>query len=97
LKPLSYHPKASDEIDKAYIWYAMRSAQAADGFYEELYPAVNKLRQQPSLFPSYLHGTRRAILKTYPYFVVFRDFPRKIQVIAIAHAKRRPSYWANRL
>jgi plasmid stabilization system protein ParE len=44
-----------------------------------------------------LRGTRRILLKGYPYFVIFRELPRKIQIIAVAHAKRRPAYWAKRL
>jgi plasmid stabilization system protein ParE len=97
LKPLTYHPDASDEIDEAYTWYAMRSTQAADGFYEELFPAVDMVRRQPGIFPAYLHGTRRIVLDRYPFSVVFRELPRKIQVVAVAHAKRLPGYWAKRL
>jgi hypothetical protein len=37
------------------------------------------------------------MLNRYPYFVVFRELPRKIQIIAVAHAKRRPGFWASRL
>jgi plasmid stabilization system protein ParE len=97
LKPLTYHPEASDEIDEAYSWFAMRSMQAADGFYEELFHAVAMVRHQPGLFPSYIHGTRRVVLDRYPFSVVFRELPRKIQIVAVAHAKRRPGYWAKRL
>ena len=75
----------------------MRSTQAADGFYEELFSEVALLRRQPCLFPQYLHGTRRAVLDRYPFSVVFRELPRKIQIIAVAHAKRRPGYWLKRL
>jgi plasmid stabilization system protein ParE len=97
LKSLAYHPEASKEIDKVFSWYAMRSTQAADGFYEELFPLVNRVRHQPGLFPVYVHGTRKAVLDCYPFSVVFREFPRKIQIIAVAHAKRRPGYWASGL
>jgi plasmid stabilization system protein ParE len=75
----------------------MRSTQAADGFYEELFPAVDMVRQKPGLFPNYLHGTRRVVLDRYPFSVVFHEPPRKIQIIAVGHAKRRPGYWAGRL
>jgi hypothetical protein len=37
------------------------------------------------------------MLSQYPYFVVFRELTREIQIIAIAHAKRRPGYWGKRL
>jgi hypothetical protein len=36
------------------------------------------------------------MLKRYPFFVIFREFPRKIEILAVAHAKRRPGYWAKR-
>jgi plasmid stabilization system protein ParE len=70
LKKLTYHPAAKEEIDKAYSWYAMRSTQAADGFYEELFPAVIMVHKQPGHFPAYLHGTRRVVLDHYPFSVV---------------------------
>jgi plasmid stabilization system protein ParE len=97
LKPLTYHPEASDEIDEAYSWYAMQSVQAADGFYEELFPAVNRVRQHPGLFAQYLHGTQRVVLHRYPFSVVYRNLPSEIQIIAVAHAKRRPGYWRVRI
>jgi plasmid stabilization system protein ParE len=97
LKPLSYHPDANNEIDEAYSWYAVRSTQAADGFYEELFHAVGIVRRQPGLFSPYIHGTRRAVLDSYPFSVVFRELPRKTEIVAVAHAKRRPGYWAKRL
>ena len=97
MKPLTYHPEASEEIDESYNWYEIRSTRAADGFYEELFPVVKRVRQQPGLFPSYLHGTQRAVLDRYPFSVVFRNLPNEIQIVAVAHAKRRPGYWSNRL
>ena len=97
MKPLFYHPEADNEIDEAYSWYAVRSVQAADGFFEELFPAVGNVRQHPRLFPPYLHGTRRPVLDRYPFSVVFRELPRKIEIVAVAHAKRRPGYWTKRL
>jgi plasmid stabilization system protein ParE len=75
----------------------MRSDSAALGFDQELRNTFKTLRKSPQACAPYLRGTRRAILNRYPYSVVFRELPRKIQIIAVAHAKRRPAYWANRL
>lgn len=97
MKPLTYHPKASDEIDQAFGWYAMRSARAADGFYEQYFAAVKKVGRQPSRSSPYLHGTQRIILDRYPFSIIFRELPRKIEIVAVAHAKRKPGYWAKRL
>jgi hypothetical protein len=36
------------------------------------------------------------ILNRYPFSVVFRERLHDLQIIAVAHAKRRPGYWAKR-
>jgi plasmid stabilization system protein ParE len=97
VKPLKYHPEARNELRAAYGWYVQRSIQAADGFYEEILPALDRLHRQPRLYPSYIYGTQRVLLARYPFAIVYRDLAREIQIIAIAHAKRRPGYWIKRL
>jgi toxin ParE1/3/4 len=42
-------------------------------------------------------GSQRLILSRFPYSIVFRERLHDIQIIAVAHAKRRPGYWSNRL
>jgi hypothetical protein len=40
---------------------------------------------------------RRVLLPRFPYAVVFMDLGREVRVLAVAHAKRRPGYWLNRI
>jgi plasmid stabilization system protein ParE len=70
---------------------------AALDFADELKAALAHLRKGPQVCPPYLHGTRRILLDRFPFFVVFRERLHDIQIIAIAHAKRRPGYWRKRL
>jgi toxin ParE1/3/4 len=44
----------------------------------------------------HLHGTRKFLLRRFPYAVVYRITESAIQVIAVAHGRRRPSYWKSR-
>jgi len=81
----------------AHSWYKRRSEQAAEGFYEELIPAIDHVHDWPRLYPPYLYGTRRAVLRRYPFSIIYRELLNEIQIVAVAHAKRRPDYWANRL
>lgn len=97
MKPFSYHHLAQSEIESAHAWYLRESLQAADGFYEELIPALDRIGRHPRLFAPYLYGTQRLILNRYPFSVVFRERLHDIQIVAVAHSKRRPAYWANRL
>jgi len=70
---------------------------AALDFAEELKSALVRLHKAPLTCPLYLHNTRRALLDHFPYSVVFRERPHDIQILAVAHAKRRPGYWTTRL
>jgi plasmid stabilization system protein ParE len=97
MKPASVHPEAEAEADEAFEWYWSRSESAALAFNAELRGAFGFLQRSPQMCALYLRETRRVLLHRFPYFVVFRELPRKIQIIAVAHAKRRPGYWRGRI
>ena len=97
MKPIQVHPEAKAEIKLAFEWYWTRSESAALSFNTELRDTFSVVRKSPRICAPYLRSTRRAILDSHPYFVVFRELPRKIQIIAVAHARRRPGYWAKRV
>jgi plasmid stabilization system protein ParE len=97
MKPLEFHPGSRFDSREAIDWYRSRSQTAAPDFAEELKRALVQINKAPLACPSYLHGTRRMLLSRFPFAVVFRERLHDIQVVAIAHAKRRPGYWAKRL
>ncbi len=97
MKPYSFHPQAEAEADSAFEYYWIKGPVAAFGLDEELRDAYRILQLHPLVCPPYLHGTRRVILKRYPFSEVFRERLQDIQIIAVAHAKRRPGYWAKRI
>ena len=54
------------------------------------------LAQFPELGQGYLHGSRRMVLPTVPYSIVYFVEATQIHVVAVAHAKQRPGYWSER-
>jgi toxin ParE1/3/4 len=63
----------------------------------ELDHAVVQITTVPQQWPLYLHGTRVYRLHHFPYLVVYRELAASVQIVAIAHGKRRPGYWQRRL
>ena len=96
-RPIELHPQAIAEARDAREWYAERSSVAAEAFMAELDVAIERICEAPDRWAIYLHGTRRYLMKRFPYLVVFRVTEDKLQVIAVAHAKRKPGYWRTRL
>jgi hypothetical protein len=59
----------------------------------ELDHAIDEIENSPERWPVHLHGTRKFLLRRFPYSVVYRITERELQVIAVAHGRRRPGYW----
>ena len=94
--PVSFHPAAAAEVERAQAWYEERSVFAAAGFLQELTRAVQRIRSAPERYPPENHGTRRILLDPYPFSIVYLIRGDEVVIIAVAHHKRRPGYWADR-
>jgi len=91
-----FHPDAVQEAQAALGWYRQRSTLAAEAFLQELDGAIEQIVAAPDRWPSYDFHTRRFLLRRFPYLVVYRETSQTIQVIAVAHGRRRPGYWRDR-
>jgi len=90
------HPAAISEAQAAYRWYARRSRAAGEAFLAELDRAIVAIADQPATWSKHLHGTRRYLLRRFPYAIVYRESSERITVVAVAHGRRRPGYWRQR-
>ncbi len=95
-KPVELHPEALAEAEAAVAWYRDRSLRAAEVFVSELEKAIEAISEAPHRWPSFDAGCRRFPLRRFPYFVVYREKARSIEVLAVAHGRRRPGYWRPR-
>ena len=91
--PMEFHPDARIDAIEAYDWYAKRSREAADLFQEEFQDAGRAIRQSPERWAKYLLGTRRYLMKRFPFAIVYRVAADRIEIVAVAHGKRKPGYW----
>ena len=94
---LEYLEEALEEAEAAARWYAERSASAAVGFSEEIDAAESAITDFPDAWPPFAHGTRRYLLRRYPFSVIYRVESRRVLIVAVAHGHRRPGYWKSRL
>jgi len=95
-KPVEFHPEALAETEAAVAWYRERSLRAAEAFVGELSEAVATFSEAPQRWPIFEAGCRCFPLHRFPYLVIYREQPLSIQVLAVAHGRRRPGYWRTR-
>ena len=93
---VSFHPEAQAEYQSALAWYQARSLQAAARSEAEVENVLGLIGANPDLCPKYDDEHRFAVLKRFPYSVVYQVQPTGIIVIAVAHSSRAPGYWQGR-
>ena len=94
---LKFHPEDVIEAREARLWYAGRNAAAAEAFVNELDIGIEKITDNPEMRPLYILGTRRYLFRYFPFAVVYRIKDKVVQIIAVAHGRRKPGYWKDRL
>ena len=94
---LEFFPDARKDVLKAYDWYAERSQDAADAFQDELEDARRAIEHSPERWSGYLFGTRRYVMKRFPFAIIYRITADRIEVVAVAHGRRIPGYWKPRV
>jgi plasmid stabilization system protein ParE len=92
-----FHPAAAQEAESTYDWYAARSPEAADGFREELQRAIDAVAASARTWPRFGSRARRYVFPRYPFSLVYILRDDAVEVVAVAHGRRRPGYWRSRL
>ena len=93
-----YHPAAAAEHFDHIIHYKTLNAALGSGYVEEFNTAISYIKEGIQRFPAVAeNGTRRHFLSRFPIAIYFREKGSEIQILAVAHKRRRPSYWSARL
>lgn len=96
-KPYRFHPQAWQEVEEAAEWYGQQNPEASIRFLSILHDGLESISRRPRRWPGYLRSTRRLILFKFPFSIIYREEPFEVSIVAIAHHKRRPEYWKDRL
>ncbi len=89
--------EAETEFWEAFTEYEEIETELGIRFKDEIQRSVQLIRQHPTL--PRLRGKcyRRVNCRVFPFYIAYHIRRNTIYVVAIAHAKRAPNYWKNRL
>lgn len=94
---IDFHELAEKELLDSRDFYDDLVPNLGKKFILEVEHIVNRIKSNPLAFPIYIKNYRKAILRKFPYSVIYRIVDNKIYILAVAHQKRRPKYFANRV
>jgi toxin ParE1/3/4 len=93
---VEFHPDAVAEAQAARAWYDDRSPALGNAFVTELDRAIDRVVESPERWPKSEAGTRRYLMRRFPFLVIYRHTNQAIQIVAVAHGRRKPGYWRSR-
>jgi toxin ParE1/3/4 len=97
---IAWHRLARSELLEASDHYDEKSQGLGEAFLDSVQSALNQLEEHPRLGRVIFRQIRRHLVSRFPYSVIYRldrgTDPEQIYILAVAHDKRQPRYWASR-
>lgn len=92
--PIIFHELAEAELNEGAAYYAQARPGLGEAFIAEVQHAVEDLAASPLAGKAVESDVRWWLVRRFPYSVLYRVRDGHIRILAIAHHKRRPFYWA---
>ena len=83
----------SIELDDAIEFYELQLSGLGKKFFNEVLETIELISQFPQGWSRNSENTRKAVLRKFPYNLIYSILNNKIYIIAVAHQNRIPEYW----
>ncbi len=94
--PIDLLPDSHRDFDESFDWYGSKSPEVAVRFTNAINEALAEVGREPERFARIDERHRERLVKKFPFRIFYRITNNRVVVVAIAHAKRNPSYWHSR-
>ncbi|MCZ7663786.1 MAG: type II toxin-antitoxin system RelE/ParE family toxin [Thermoleophilia bacterium] len=91
------HPAALQELQEAAAFYDLEGPGLGGAFLDDFERAGEQILLLPESSPIARKHARRKFMARFPYAVVYSLIDEDVFVLAVAHSRRRPFYWQDRL
>lgn len=90
-------PEAAEEFHEAVLYYENEAPGVGLRLVAEVRKGVTFITEHPYASPEVGGGIRKKVLNHFPYKLFYAVEHDLIMIIAVAHQKRRPRFWRERL
>jgi toxin ParE1/3/4 len=88
---------AEEEMSEAAVFYEAASVGLGRDFLEDLQQTIDTLRAYPEIGVRVDDNLRRALLRQFPFSLIYSVEPDAILIVSLAHHRQRPGYWRSRI
>ena len=97
MHPVIFTPRARTELIDAQDWYENEAPGLGRRFRAAVAAVVQRMSATPRQFPAVHKNIRRALLRRFPYALMFViETDDTLTVIACFHGSRDPAHWQKR-
>jgi len=83
-------PEAEDDLKEAFSWYEDNRTGLGHDFLMHVDAGINFIKRNPDVHPIEYKGTKKHLIKRFPYKVIYLVEEEKIVILAVIHGKRNP-------
>ena len=84
-------------MTEASVFYENASPHLGVDFLDDVQRRIDMVRNQPAAGQSLDGDLKRILLHRFPFSLIYSIDGDVIVIIAVAHHRRQPAYWTNRL
>ncbi len=90
-------PEVEDDLEKAFSWYEDKRKGLGYDFLLQVDAGMRFIERNPKIYSTKYKGTRKHLIKRFPYKIIYLVEKDKIIVLAIIHGKRSPALLKERI
>jgi len=90
-------PEAENGLKEAFSWYEDKRHGLGHDFLLQVDAGLKLIERNPKIYPPEYKGTRKHVIKRFPYKVVYLVEKERIIVLAVIHGKRSPNLVKKRI
>lgn len=93
---LRLHPAARDEFIESTLYYQAARLGLGAQFRDAVRVGLDQIVVHPEIGATW-RGARTLMVDGFPYDIDYRVVDSDLEVLALAHHRRRPGYWRRRV
>jgi toxin ParE1/3/4 len=81
-------PEAENDLKEIFSWYEDNRIGLGYDFLLQVDAGINFVKRNPEIYPIEYKGTRKHLIKRFPYKIIYLVKEEEIIVLAVLHGKR---------
>ena len=90
-------PEAENDLKEAFSWYEGKRQGLGYDFLLQMDAGVRFIERNPEICPPEYKGTRKHLIKRFPYKIIYLVEKESIIILAVIHGKRSPNLIKKRI